>query len=275
MRIGEINELKVLRFTSVGAYLGDEEDNDVLFPNKYIPEDLEIDDTISVFIYRDSEDRLVATNETPYIELNGYAYLNIKDVNLYGAFADWGLEKDLLIPYKEQTLRLDPGEKYLVSLRYDQATDRLYGSMKVKNLLEKCREDLPMNTEVDLLICNRTELGTKVILNNKFSGLIFNSDMDRKLRSGDKTKGYVLKVREDGKMDIRLSPAGYGKISDSAEKLLEILKKRGSLKLTDKSDPDDIREAVGMSKKTFKQAVGNLYKQRLIKLNETNIELAD
>lgn len=275
MKIGQINELKVLRFTSVGAYLGDEEDNDVLFPNKYIPEDLELDDTISVFIYRDSEDRLVATNEEPYIELNGYAYLLIKDVNLYGAFADWGLEKDLLIPYKEQTLRLDPGERYLVSLRYDDATDRLYGSMKVKNLLEKCTEELPMNEEVDLLICNTTELGTKVIVNNRYSGLIFNSDMDKAVHAGDKVKGYVLKVREDGKIDVRLSPAGYGKISESAEKLLNILKKRGQLKLTDKSAPDDIRDAVGMSKKTFKQAIGNLYKQRLIKLNPDNIELIE
>lgn len=273
MKIGEINELKVLRFTSVGAYLGDEEDNDVLFPNKYIPDDLDLDDMIKVFVYRDSEDRVVATTEEPLIRLNGFAYLKIKEVNMFGAFADWGLEKDLLIPFKEQTVNLEENQSRLVYLLLDDATNRLYGTMRVKKHYQECHEELQMNDEVDLLICDTTDLGTKVVVNDKYAGLIFKSDTDKNVHPGQKVKGYVLKVREDGKLDIRLSPAGYIKVPDSAEKLLEILQERGKLSLTDKSAPDDIRDAVGMSKKTFKQAVGNLYKRKLIVLNDNNIEL--
>lgn len=273
MRIGEINELKVLRFTSIGAYLGDDKDNDVLFPNKYIPPGLKEDQLISVFVYRDSEDRVVATTEKPLIELNGFAFLDIRDVNMYGAFADWGLEKDLLIPFKEQHFRMEAGHSYLVCLLLDEATDRVYGSSKIRKHLKPCKEHFEMNDEVDLIIWDQTDLGYKVIVNNAYQGLIFNNFIDREIQVGQEIKGYVLQVREDGKIDVRISPAGYTKIPDSAEKLLDILKRRGKLSLTDKSDPDAIREAVGMSKKTFKQAVGSLYKQKLIVLNPDNIEL--
>jgi predicted RNA-binding protein (virulence factor B family) len=275
MNLGELNELEVLRFKSVGAYLGDEEGNDVLLPNKYIDDDLNVGDKIEVFIYRDSEDRLVATTEVPFIKLGGFAHLKIKDVNLYGGFADWGLEKDLLIPYKEQTRRLDPGEYAFVSLQMDDATNRLYGTAKLNKHFTKCTEEFDKNQEVDLLIWHQTDLGTKAIVNDKYQGMIFRSDMEKNLLPGMKTKGFVQKVREDGKLDLRLSPAGYTKVPESAEKLLAILEKRGKLSLTDKSSPDDIRDAVGMSKKTFKQAVGNLYKRKLIRLNERNIELIE
>lgn len=275
MKLGEINELEVLRFKSVGAYLGDEEGNDVLLPNKYLTDDLQEGDKIEVFIYRDSEDRLVATTETPLIRLNGFAFLKIKDVNIYGGFADWGLEKDLLIPYKEQTKRLDTGNYTMLSLRLDEATNRLYGTMKLNKCFEKCTEAFEKNHEVDLLVWHETDLGIKVIVNDKYQGMIFRSDIEKNLRPGLITKGYVQNVREDGKLDIRLSPAGYGKVPESADKLLSILQKRGKLSLTDKSSPEDIRDAVGMSKKTFKQAIGNLYKRKLIRLNERNIELID
>lgn len=312
-----MNELRILRFTSVGAYLGEletkksEENSEVeeieqqqedivpeeaslsskyvrstkvsrevdlsrdqegiLLPNKYITEEMEVDDVISVFVYRDSEDRPVATTETPLIKMNGFAYLKITSVNFFGAFADWGLEKELMIPFKEQNLKVEEGRYYLTCLLLDDKTDRVFGSTRVQRYFQFCDEQFENDEEVSLLICETTDLGVKVVVNDKYSGLIFHNDISRPIKRGDWTTGYVSNVREDGKLDIRLDKSGYIKIEGSAEKLLEILKVRKTLNLTDKSDPELIRETVGMSKKTFKQAVGNLYKQKLIALEEDRI----
>jgi uncharacterized protein len=322
MKIGEMNELRILRFTSVGAYLGEldtvdseenskeiefidneeddeydlpeeslsskytrqpkvsreidineERDNDgVLLPNKYITDEMEIDDVITVFVYRDSEDRPVATTETPKIKMNGFAFLKVTSVNFFGAFADWGLEKELMIPFKEQNLKVEEGRYYLTCLLLDDKTDRVFGSTRVHRYFQFCDEQFDDNEEVSLLICETTDLGVKVVVNDKYSGLIFHNDISRPIKRGDWTTGYVSKVREeDGKLDIRLDKSGYVKVEGSAEKLLEILKVEKTLNITDKSDPELIREMVGMSKKTFKQAVGNLYKQRLITLEKDRI----
>lgn len=275
MQIGKINALRIDRFTSVGAFLSDEEGNEVLLPKKYLTEDLTEEDNVNVFVYRDSEDRIVATTEIPDIELNGFAVLPVKEVNFFGAFADWGLEKDLMIPFKEQQNKLEEGRSYMTCLLLDESTDRLYGSTRIKKYLQECTEDLAPNTEVNVLVWERSDLGMKVIVDNKYSGLIFNNDLSRNLTPGEYTKGYVAKVREDGKLDIRLEPSGYGKISESAERLLDILKRRKRLSVNDKSDPDDIRDAVAMSKKTFKQAVGALYKQRLVEITDDGIFLKE
>lgn len=275
MQIGKINALRIDRFTSVGAFLSDEEGNEVLLPKKYLTEDLTEEDNVNVFVYRDSEDRIVATTEIPDIELNGFAVLPVKEVNFFGAFADWGLEKDLMIPFKEQQNKLEEGRSYMTCLLLDESTDRLYGSTRIKKYLQECTEDLAPNTEVNVLVWERSDLGMKVIVDNKYSGLIFNNDLSRNLIPGEYTKGYVAKVREDGKLDIRLEPSGYGKISESAERLLDILKRRKRLSVNDKSDPDDIRDAVAMSKKTFKQAVGALYKQRLVEITDDGIFLKE
>lgn len=271
MKIGEFNDLTVLRFTSVGAYLGDEEGNDVLLPNKYLDNDMEIDDVISVFVYRDSEDRPVATTEIPLIQLNSFAYLKVTSVSHFGAFADWGLEKELMIPFKEQNKKLEEGQIVLVYAQLDESTDRVFGSTRVNRYLKPCEEALDKDELVELIVCDQTDLGLKVIVNNQYSGLIFNNDITRPLKRGERTGGYVYNVRPDGKIDVRLEKDGYVKVNDSTDKLLRILKEKGRISLTDKSDPEDIRELVGMSKKTFKQAVGALYKQRLIKLEPTEI----
>lgn len=271
MNIGDFNDLTILRFTSVGAYLGDEEGNDVLLPNKYIDDSMEVDDLISVFVYRDSEDRPVATTEMPFIQLNTFAYLKVTSVSHFGAFVDWGLEKELMIPFKEQNKKLEEGQTVLVYLQLDESTDRVFGSTRTNKYLVACEEKFEGDQRVDILVCDTTDLGVKVIVNNKYSGLIFNNDISRQIRRGERTGGYVYSVREDGKLDIRLEKDGYVKVGDSTDKLLAILKKNGKIKLTDKSDPDDIREAVGMSKKTFKQAVGALYKQKLVRLDPTEI----
>jgi len=271
MKIGEFNELTLLRFTSVGAYLEDENENDVLLPNKYLTEEMEVDQKISVFIYRDSEDRVVATTEIPKIEMNGFAYLKVTAVTNFGAFSDWGLEKELMIPFKEQNLKLEEDNYYLTHLALDEKTDRVYGSTKTNRYLKPCTEELEPEHEVECMVCERTDLGTKVIVNSQYGGLIFKSDVSRPLRRGQKIIGYVTKVREDGKLDIRLDKVGGDKIIGSADKLLEMLRSKGELPLTDKSDPDDIRDLVGMSKKTFKQAIGKLYRERLISLDDGKI----
>ena len=271
MKIGEFNELTLLRFTSVGAYLEDENENDVLLPNKYLTDDMEIDEKVNVFIYRDSEDRVVATTQIPYIEMNGFAYLKVTAVTHFGAFADWGLEKELMIPFKEQYLKLEEGNYYLTHLALDEKTDRVYGSTKVNRYLKECTEFFEPNAEVEIMICEHTDLGVKVIVNQKYSGLVFKNDISKPLRRGKKMIGYVAKVREDGKIDIRFDKVGGEKVLSSADKLLEMLRANGEILLTDKSDPDLVRETVGMSKKTFKQAIGKLYRDRLISLDEGKI----
>jgi len=271
MNIGEFNELTLLRFTSVGAYLADDEDNDILLPNKYLTDEMELDDVIEVFVYRDSEDRAVATTETPLIQMNGFAYLKVTSVNHFGAFVDWGLEKELMIPFKEQNKKLEEDRYYLTYLFLDESTDRVVGSTKTNRYTKECTEVFEPDAEVDLLICEDTDLGLKVIVNNMYSGLIFKNDISRPVQRGQYTRGYVANVRPDGKLDIRLSITGGTKILDSADRLLEILQRRKYLSITDKSAPEIIRETVGMSKKTFKQAVGNLYKKRLITLESDRI----
>ena len=272
MKVGQVNTLKILRFTSVGAYLGDEKGNDVLFPNKYLTPELQEDQDIEVFLYRDSEDRLVATSETPYIALNDFALLEAKDVSLYGAFMDWGLEKDLMIPFKEQKNRLEIGRKYLCTLRYDDATDRLYGSVKLNKFLVDCEDTSIEGRPCECIAWEYTDLGLKVIVNGSFKGLIYRNDLSRPLKPGEQLKGYVQTVRPDGKLDISLHPIGVEKFDEATTLLVEKLKQEKVIYLSDKSDPDEIREQVAMSKKLFKQTIGKLYKKQLISIHEDRIE---
>lgn len=267
MDIGQYNDLKILRFTSVGAYLGDEEDNEVLLPNKYLEPQWDVDDTVCIFLYKDSEDRPVATTEDPALTLNTFAYLTIKSVDFFGAFADWGLEKDLLIPFKEQRGKLEEGKRYLVQLRLDDLTNRLYGTTKTNKHLVTCDEDLT-GQKVRLLLCEQTDLGMKVIVNDLYSGMIFRNNLVKDLRTGDRSMGFVQKVREDGKLDIILAPEGYDKIQDYADLILNKLQENNPLLHNDKSDPDEIRIVYGMSKKSFKQAVGKLLKEKKIVIQD-------
>lgn len=271
MKVGEINTLRILRFTSVGAYLGDEKDNDILLPNKYLTDDMMLDDDVDVFVYRDSEDRLVATTEKPLVNLNEFALLSITDVNFIGAFADWGLEKELMIPFKEQNVKLSIDGKYIVTLQRDDATDRLFGSTKVNRYLINCEDETEINKAQQILITESTDLGVKCIVSNKYIGLIYHSDFNDTFKRGNVVEGYIYNIRKDGKVDVRLGKPGYLRIDENTEKLSTILQRLGKLSITDKSSPELIQETVGMSKKVFKQAVGKLYKQRLIALNEDGI----
>ncbi|WP_107037481.1 CvfB family protein [Brumimicrobium mesophilum] len=272
--IGEYADLRIDRFTSVGAFLEDDQGFEVLLPNKYLTDDMEENQTVKVYIYNDSEDRPVATTETPKIELNDFAFLKVKAVSNFGAFLDWGLEKDLLVPFKEQTAKMVEDGVYLIRLYRDDQTNRLVGSARINRYLEDEVTDLEQGDEVDLFVAEISDLGRKVIVNEKYSGLIFKDRLVRPLRNGERTKGYVEFVREDGKIDISLVPIGLEKFDEFSEQLLEYLKAHdGVSHVTDKSSPDLIRDVLGMSKKSFKKAVGNLYKNKKIKLTDKTIEL--
>lgn len=276
MQIGIYNKLTILRFTSVGAYLGDENDNDVLLPNKYLTDDLEIDQEIEVFLYKDSEDRPVATTETPKITLHSFAYLQVKSVDSIGAFLDWGLEKDLFVPFKEQKSKMKEGGNYLVYLYLDEQTDRLVATAKIEKYIERERIDLEIGQEVKLLIAEKSDLGQKVIVEQKYSGLIFNNKITQQLFPGDSAIGYVENIREDGKIDISLDKLGYEKFDEHTDKVLHYLNENNArMFLTDKSDPEEIRMMLGMSKKSFKKALGNLYKKKLVVLHDDRVELSN
>lgn len=274
LKLGEFNKLKVLRGTSVGFYLGDDDGNDVLLPHKYIPLESNVGDEIEVFLYKDSEDRIIATTQKPLVQLHQFACLHVKDVTNIGAFLDWGLEKDLFVPFREQNQKLKVGDYTIIYLYLDEQTDRLVGSCKVDKYFKKEDVDLEVGQEVDLLVMNKTDLGFNVVVNNTYRGLVYENEIFKMLAWGDETKGYVKLVREDGKMDISLKKLGYDSIEPAGQVILDRLQAAGgSLSLNDKSDPIDIQTQLEMSKKVFKKAIGGLYRQKLIVIEEGGIKL--
>lgn len=274
IHLGQYNTLKILRFTAPGAYLGDDEDNVVLLPNKYLTPDLELDQEITVFVYLDTHERIVATTQQPLIHLNTFNYLKVHSTSPFGAFLDWGLEKHLFVPFKEQLVKMEVGKYYCVYLYIDDATQRLVASAKIKKFLETERIVVNEGDEVDLLICESTDLGKNVIINDTYAGLVYNNLLVKKVNRGDRCKGYITKVRPDGKMDVSLERPGFQKIEPNMQTILNYLNlHHGTMFITDKSHPDEIREELGMSKKTFKQVVGQLYKAKKIELHEDKIIL--
>jgi len=275
MKLGEYNELEILRETSVGLYLGDEDDNDVLLPNKYIPETgAEIGDIINVFLYLDGEERLVATTIIPKIHLNEFAMLKVNGVNNIGAFMDWGLEKDLLVPFKEQPRKMVEGKYYTVYMYMDEETERLVASAKVLKYLSNEELTVEKDEEVEILIWDQTDLGINVIVNNKHKGLIYHDQIFAELLPGQRRKAFVANIRPDNKLDIRLEKTGYAQVEPNAQKILKKLQSQsGFMKLTDKSSPDEISFQLQMSKKVFKKALGALYKQRLVRLEKDGVYL--
>ncbi len=273
MILGEYNTLRLDRFTSVGAYLEDEEGNDVLLPNKFIYPEFELDDQVEVFVYKDHEQRIIATTQHPYIRKNQFAFLKIAQVNEIGAFADWGLEKHLMIPYREQPKKLEEEKRYLVYMYLDDATQRLVATTRIKMYLTD-EHSLEKDEEVTALVWDRTELGYKVIVNHKHPAVIYHNSVPTGLRFGETVKAFVKLIREDGKIDLSLQREGYEKIDSLSQELIDLLKKYdGFIDVSDKSSPEDIFAVTKWSKKVFKQTVGNLYKQRLILIGENGISL--
>ncbi|EDM44068.1 hypothetical protein SCB49_10772 [unidentified eubacterium SCB49] len=274
IKIGEYNTLTILRETEPGLYLGDEEENVVLLPHRYKPESFEIGDEIEVFVYLDYEERPVATNLTPYVHLNDFGYLHCSDVNQYGAFMDWGLQKQLFVPFKEQARPMKVGNWYIVYLYLDEQTERLVGSSKTNKYLSNDAVVLEKFQEVNLLVTHITELGANVIIEGKHAGLIHNDDIFEDIRTGDRIKGYVKKVREDKKVDVVLQAPGYRSIEPNANFILDELKAAGGfLPLHDKSDPITIKNEMGMSKKSFKKAIGTLYREKQIVIKPDGIAI--
>lgn len=274
LNLGLINSLTVLRQTDNGMYLIDEEENEVLLPNKYIPVGLTLDDEIDVFLYTDSEDRIIATTLKPKVMLYGYAYLEVKDVAGFGAFFDWGLEKDLLVPLSQQGRAVNEGEKHVVYLYLDEKTNRLAGTTKIGPTLLKIGVDLEVGEEVKMLPYEESELGYSIVVNDKYQGMLYKNEVFQAIELGDELVGYVKKIRSDNKIDLSLNRFGYRAVDDNVKRLIDKLNENGgSLPLNDKSSPDAIYARLGMSKKVFKKAVGALYKQKQIEISDSGIKL--
>ncbi len=274
LEIGTYTKLTVDRIKSPGAYLINDEDEDVLLPNKYVSEDLQVGDQIEVFIYLDGEERIVATTENPYIKLNDFAVLKANNVNKIGAFMDWGLEKDLFIPFREQELKIKEGSSYLVYMYFDRQTERLVGSTKLSKYLDNTDHQLQIRDKVDLIVWSSSDLGTKVIINKKHLGLLYSNEVFKKLKFGQQITGFIKKTRSDNKIDVSLEEISYKNIEPNAQKILNLLEKNnGHLKLNDKSHPDEIQDVLGISKKAFKKALGSLYKKRLVTIDRKGISL--
>lgn len=267
VEIGKVNKLKVLREVSIGVYLDGDTIGDVLLPKRYVPEGTKEGDEVEVFIHLDSEDRLIATTERPLAQVGEFAWLKVVSVSKFGAFLDWGLMKDLLVPFREQKEKMEKDRYYAVYVYFDDETGRIVASAKVDRFLDNVSPDYNPGDEVKLFIVGRTELGYKAVINGLHSGLLYYNQVFKPLQLGQHTKGYIARVREDEKIDLLLERPGYEKVDELSQKLLDALQKAGGfLPLTDKSVPADIEQRLGMSKKTFKKAIGALYKQRLIEL---------
>ena len=274
IKIGEYNTLEILRETDPGLYLGDEEENVVLLPHRYKPEHFEIGDMLKVFVYLDYEERPVATTLIPYVHLNDFGYLHCSDVNEFGAYMDGGLQKQLFVPFSEQARPMKVGNWYIVHLSMDEKTNRLVGSSKTNKFLNNDNVTLEKFDEVNVLVTHLTDLGANVIINGVHRGLIFVDDIFEDIRTGDRVKAFIKQVREDNKIDVVLQAPGYKSIEPNANFILEELKAAGGfLALHDKSDPDSIKNELGMSKKSFKKAIGTLYRDKQIVLKPDGIEL--
>lgn len=277
MQIGVYQDLEILRETSVGLFLGNEEEEEVLLPNKYVPDEYEIGDEIKVFVYLDYAEREVATTLTPKILLNEYALLEVSMVTEVGAFMDWGLEKNLLVPFSEQRERMVEGRWYIVCMLLDEKTDRLFATNKVDKYLQNEALTIDEGEQVDIIILRKTELGYSVIIDHLHTGLVYQNEIFKEIRIGDTMKGYVKNIREDNKVDISLQPIGFDNYKDVNTKniVMKLLDNDGFIALNDKSSPEDIYSNFGISKKAFKKSIGGLYRERKIVFENGGIRLLD
>ena len=278
LRLGDYNTLRIVKTVDFGLYLDGGEEGEILLPQRYVTKDMHIGDEIEVFLYLDQEERPVATTERPYAKVGEFAYLEVAWVNQFGAFLKWGLMKDLFCPFREQKKRMEQGHSYIVYIKVDEDSYRLMATAKVEKYLSvPTINDLPSlqhGAEVDILVWQKTDLGFKVIINNKFQGLIFENQIFQPLHSGMRLKAYVDHVRQDGKIDIVLQQTGRQQTLDFAEVLLRYLYENdGYCNLGDKSPAELIYDRFQVSKKAFKKAIGDLYKRRLIVIEEEGVRL--
>ncbi len=274
MKLGEINTLRIARETGIGLFLVDETGNEVLLPKRFVPEVFEIDQDLDVFVYNDSEGRLVCTTQEPDITLNSFALLRCRDATDIGAFMEIGIMKDLFVPKKNQNDLIKQGERHMIYMYEDTLTKRLVGTARINALVKEASEDIMPDDEVDILIWNERDMGWGVIVDNQYQGMVYKNQTFEPIAIGERRTAYVNRVREDGKLDILIQKPGAKNIDESAKALIDALERNNRfLALTDKSSPEDISTALNMSKKSFKKAIGTLYKQRIISLEKEGIML--
>ena len=274
IHIGEFNTLEILRDTEPGMFLGDTEGNEVLLPNRYVEDVFKVGDDVEVFIYLDNDERLVAVTDEPHITKGDFAVLRCNAVNDYGAFLDWGMVKELFCPFKEQAFPMKKGGWYLVHCYLDEKSERLVASSKTNRFLDNTELTVEEFEEVNLIVSHPSDFGMNVIINKQHMGLIYKDNIFQELSIGDRLKGIVKKIRPGNKLDIALGQIGYRNIEPNAKKILDTLDDNsGYLPLHDKSSPEAIKEALEMSKKNFKKAIGTLYKQKQITIEKDGIRL--
>jgi predicted RNA-binding protein (virulence factor B family) len=271
--IGKKNKMTVVKMVDFGLYLDGGDRGEILLPQNAVPENVEIGDELEVFIYMDSEDRIIATTQEPFVQVDEFALLRCVDVSGVGAFLDWGLYKNILVPFREQKMKMEKGRSYLVYVYLDQETERIVASAKIDKFLDNEMPFFEPGDEVDIIVGDLTDIGYKAIVNHAFWGVIYLNEVFEPLNKGDKMKAFVKKVREDDKIDLSIHRYGYRKVEDSLQKILDKMEQEGGeIKLSDKSSPEEIYDVFGISKKTFKQAIGSLYKQRLIEISKDSIK---
>lgn len=276
IELGKFNQLEVVKEVDFGLYLDGGEEGEILLPTRYVPEGCQVGDMLNVFLYLDIDERLIATTLTPLVQVGQFACLEVAWVNQFGAFLNWGLMKDLFFPFSEQKMKMQVGRKYVIHAHLDDESYRIVASAKVERYLSKDIPDYAPGTEVDILIWQKTDLGFKAIIDNKHSGLLYENEIFCTLETGMQMRAFVKQVREDGKVDLILQKPGFEKIDDFSKTLLDYIKEHGGrIHLNDKSPAEDIYDTFGVSKKTFKKGVGDLYKKRLISLQENGITLAE
>lgn len=272
--LGKFNTLRVVKEVDFGMYLDGGVEGEILLPKRYVPQGCKPGDELRVFIYLDQEERLIATTQTSLAQVGEFACLEVAWVNQYGAFLNWGLMKDLFVPFREQKTPMEVGRKYIVHVHLDEESYRIAASAKVEYYLSKEKPTYEPGQEVDALIWQKTDLGYKAIVDNNYAGLLYESEVFQQLYAGMKVKAYIKQVREDGKIDLVLQKLGQAKVVDFSSTLLEYIRGNGGrTHLNDKSPAEEIYALFGVSKKTFKRAVGDLYKKRLITLQENGIKL--
>ena len=273
VEIGKINRLKIKKQVDFGVYL-DGDGQEILLPKRYVPEGGQARAVLSVLLYHDNEGRLIATTDKPYAQVGEFQYMEVKSVNQVGAFLEWGIMKDLLVPYKEQNGRMREGGWYLVYVRLDEKSGRIMASARINKFLNNVPPEYDQNESVDLIVADETDIGYKVIINNRHWGMVYRNEVFQRLEKGEHLRGYVKEVRDDDKIDVSLTPLGYQKVEGISAIILDSLKAQGGfLAVHDKSNPDLIYSLFRCSKKSFKQAIGSLYKQQLITIERDGIRL--
>jgi len=274
MQIGELNRMRVVKRLDFGIYLDGKELGEILMPTRYIPADCKVDDEIVAFLYKDSDDRLIATTETPFVMVEQCAHLKVVDVNNVGAFLDWGLPKDLFVPYSEQNGRMEVGRSYVVSVYLDDITERITATAKLDGWLSEEGIYFKAKQAVDLLICGRTELGYKAVVNHTHLGLLYENEVFQELKYGQRLSGFIKTIRDDKKIDLSLQLLAEDTRDQLMQDILQYLEKhKGISNITDKSIPDVIYQEFRVSKKNYKKALGRLYKQKLITIDKEKISL--